>query len=259
MRRLDIVEQLAQYLETLDWDATTRDLIRRVQGHSPIAVELLAYENLRSPTLEAQRVAAIQLRVLRSYAAELRWLAALSESEPLRPSTRAAIGHLLAELSDLPGSPGSPRLPELLESAFLYHALFAKLRPWLPPVARAFEHAEVLDLLALALEPARQTELRPRFEALWAMFHRVIQLPSTKLALLDGARPDRLARTIKELALERIEIAPAPPWNSPSWAMPWLAGRNAPLRALASNSAPDLRDVDSTAERAVALLSLDCG
>ncbi len=182
----EMIEAMIERIEGLDPDVELPALREHVGVSSPIAMELLAYEHLSSPVQEARRTAAIQLRVVVELGRRLRWLERACVDPQLAPGLRAALAGLLRGLCN--PDELAPALDSqaavLLEPALLFHELLGQLRPWLPPLIVALEPEPVLELLRLGIPDYLHALLRARFEALWALFHGLRQLPPARLAVL---------------------------------------------------------------------------
>lgn len=245
MKINEMIEAVIASIQRLDRDAELRALREHVAVTSPVALELLAYEHLSSPGHEMRRVAAIQLRVVVDLAAKLRWLEHACVDPKLDPGLRIALAALLRGLCT-----DSETLPVidshaavLLEPAVLFHELIANLRPWLSPIAVALEPEPILDLLRLGIPDYLHPLLRTRFEALWARFHQLRQLPPARLSVLaDPPTIDdqRLRRLLDDSTLNAIPYPPAPAWTTPSWASPWLGDGDSPLREIPALAILDL-------------------
>lgn len=241
----EMIEVVIQRIEQLDRDAEFRALSEQVAVISPVAIELIAYEHLSSVTHEAHRIAGVQLRVIVELAPRLAWLEQTCVDPKLAPELRIALAGLLRGLCD-----ESDMLPVidsqaavLLEPALLFHELLAHLRPWMPPLVIALEPEPTLDLLRLGLPDYLHPLLRARFEALWALFHRLRQLPAARLGVIASPPridDERLLRLIDDPALASIPTPTPPPWTTPSWASPWLGDPDSPLRELPALAILDL-------------------
>lgn len=241
----EMIEAVIHRIQQLDRDAEFRALSEQVAVISPVAIELIAYEHLSSPTHEARRIAGVQLRVIVELAPRLAWLAQACVDPKLAPELRVALTGLLRGLcddSDMLAVTDS-RAATLLEPALLFHELLAHVRPWMPPMVVTLEPEPVLDLLRLGLPDYLHPLLRARFEALWATFHRLRQLPSARLAVI-ASRPaiddKHLQRLLDDPALASIACPAAPPWTTPTWASPWLGEPDSPLRELPALAILDL-------------------
>ncbi|HLT40491.1 MAG TPA: hypothetical protein VK034_29635 [Enhygromyxa sp.] len=228
---------MIERIEQLDRDAEFQALSEQVAVVSPVAIELLAYEHLSSPVHEASRIAGVQLRVITELGSRLAWLERACVDPSLAPELRIALAGLLRGLCDdtqlLPVI--DSRAAVLLEPALLLHELLADLRPWMPPMVLAVEPQAVLDLLRLGIPDYLHPLLRARFEALWALFHRLRQLPAARLTVIadpPAIDDERLLRLLDEPTLASAPIPPAPAWTTPSWASPWLGDGDSPLREL---------------------------
>jgi hypothetical protein len=243
MKVNEMIQTVVERIQALEPDREHRALSEHLVVTSPVALELLAYEHLRSPSHEARRVAAIQLRVVIELGAKLRWLEGVCIHAPLEPGVRVAVAGVLRSLcteSDTPAA-SSSEAAAWLEPALLFHCLVDHLRPWLPPLVVALEPESVTDLLRLGIPDYLRPLVRRRFEALWALFHQLRQLPPARLAVAaDPPRIDdeRLVRLLDDPTLASLPCPPAPAWRTPSWAVPWL-GDDSPLRDL-----PDLAGLD---------------
>jgi hypothetical protein len=233
----EMIEAFIERIARLDRDVEFRALSEQVAVISPVAIELLAYEHLSSPTHEAHRIAGVQLRVILELAPRLAWLERTCVNPELAPELRVALAGLLRGLCDeselLPVIDSQASV--LLEPALLLHALLGHLRPWLPPMVIALEPEPVLDLLRLGLPDYLHPLLRARFEALWALFHRLRQLPIARLTVIadpPAIDDERLLRLLDDPALGNLPCPPAPAWTTPSWASPWLGEPDSPLREL---------------------------
>jgi hypothetical protein len=230
----DMVDTVVERIDGLDAHAEARALAQHLRVTSPLALELLAYEHLSSPDQEAQRIAAIQLRIVRGLAHHLRWLEQVCTDPALAPELRAGLAALLASLCAegelLPVIDSEAAV--FAEPALLFHALLARLRPWLPPMILALEPEPVLDLLELAIPDYLRPMVRGRFEALWTRFHQLRQLPQARLASVDLQQGDQLARLLAEPALTRLPTPAAPRWSTPAWASPWVDSAGVPLGEL---------------------------
>jgi hypothetical protein len=240
-----MIEAVIDRIQRLDRDAEIRALREHVTVTSPIALELLAYEHLSSPAHEAQRIAAIQLRVVLELGPRLEWLERACVDPGLAPGIRVALAGVLCDLCTdadlLPVIHSEAAV--LLEPALLFHELIASLRPYLPPMVIALEPDPVLDLVRLGIPDYLHPLLRARFETLWAQFHRLRQLPPAQLAVLPSPRTidgERLARLLEDPALAKLPYPPAPGWTTPSWASPWLGESGSPLRELPALAILDL-------------------
>jgi hypothetical protein len=241
----EMIEAVINRIQQLDRDAEFRALSEQVAVISPVAIELLAYEHLSSPAHEARRIAGVQLRVILELAPRLAWLEQACADPKLAPELRIALAGLLRGLCDesdmLPVI--DSRAAVLLEPALLFHELLAHVRPWMPPMVIALEPEPVLDLLRLGLPDYLHPLLRARFEGLWALFHRLRQLPAARLAVI--ANPpriddERLLRLLEDPALVSMPCPSAPPWTTPSWASPWVSDPDSPLRELPALAILDL-------------------
>jgi hypothetical protein len=209
----EMIEAVIETIEQLDRDAEFRALSEQIAVISPVAIELLAYEHLRSPSHEVARIAGVQLRVIIELGPRLAWLERACVDPALAPELRIALAGLLRGLCD-----EAERLPVidsqaavLLEPTLLFHELFAHLRPWLPPMVIAVEPEPVLDLLRLGIPDYLHPLLRARFEALWSLFHRLRQLPAARLTVIaepPAIDDERLVRLLEDPALASI---PSPP------------------------------------------------
>lgn len=245
----EMIESVIATIQELDRDAEFRALSEQVAVISPVAIELLAYEHLRSPAHEVGRIAAIWLRVVTELAPRLAWLERACVDPSLAPELRNALAGLLRGLCD-----ETERLPvadskaaALLEPALLFHELLAHLRPWVPPLVISLEPDAVLDLLRLGFPDYLHPLLRARFESLWNLFHRLRQLPAARLTVITPGRGDsleiddeRLVRLLEDPALAGLPCPPPPPWTTPSWASPWLGEDDSPLRELPALAFLDL-------------------
>lgn len=241
----EMIEAVIQRIEQLDRDAEFRALSEQVAVISPVAIELIAYEHLSSPAHEARRIAGVQLRVILELAPRLAWLEQTCVDPRLAPGLRIALAGLLRGLCDesdlLPTIDSQAAV--LLEPALLFHELLAHLRPWLPPMVVALEPEPVLELLRLGLPDYLHPLLRARFEALWASFHRLRQLPAARLGVIGSPAKiddERLLRLIDDSALANNCAPTPPPWTTPSWASPWLGDADSPLRELPALAILDL-------------------
>ncbi|MFO7564486.1 MAG: hypothetical protein R6X02_17710 [Enhygromyxa sp.] len=241
----EMIESVIERIQQLDRDAEFQALSEQVAVISPVAVELLAYEQLSSPSHEAARIAGVQLRVITDLPARLTWLERACVDPKLAPELRIALAGLLQGLCDdaqlLPVIDSQAAV--LFEPALLFHELFAHLRPWMPPMVIAVEPQEVLDLLRLGIPDYLHPLLRARFEALWGLFHRLRQLPAARLAVIadpPAIDDERLLRLLEDPALASVPSPPAPAWTTPSWASPWLGEDGSPLRELPALAILDL-------------------
>jgi hypothetical protein len=241
----EMIQTVIETLEQLDRDAEFRALTEQVTVISPVALELLAYEHLRSPNHEAARVAGVQLRVITEFGQRLAWLERACVDPALAPELRIALAGLLRGLCDeaeqLPFI--DSRAAVLLEPAVLFHELMTHLRPWLPPTVLAIEPEPVLDLLRLGIPDYLHPLMRARFEALWSLFHQLRQLPAARLTVIaDPPRIDdeRLLRLLEDPALASIVAPPPPAWRTPSWARPWIGEPDSPIRELPALAILDL-------------------
>jgi hypothetical protein len=233
----EMIEAVIDRIQQLDRDQEFRALSEQVAVISPVAIELLAYEHLSSPAHEVNRIAGVQLRVVVELASSLAWLERACVDPKLAPELRIALAGVLRGLcddSDLLPMTGSGAAV-LLEPAVLFHELVAHLRPWLPPLVIALEPEPVLDLLRLGIPDYLHPLLRARFEALWALFHRLRQFPLARLTVIvdpPAIDDERLLRLLDDSALTSVPYPPAPAWTTPSWASPWLGDDDSPLREL---------------------------
>ncbi len=224
-------------IQQLDRDTEYRALTEHVAVVSPIAIELLSYENLSSPAHEARRIAAIQLRIVTELAPRLQWLDRTCIDPEIAPELRVALAGILRGLcQDTDMLPiADSEAAALLEPALLFHELLANLHPWLPPMVIEFEPEPVLDLVRLGIPDYLHPLLRARFEALWALFHRLRQLPPARLRVLTDAPTsddEGLVLLIEDPSLAPLYCPPAPTWTTPSWASPWLGEGDSPLHEL---------------------------
>lgn len=240
-----MIEAVIDRIQQLDSDAEYRALREHVSVTSPVALELLAYENLSSPSYEAGRIAAIHLRVVLELAPRLQWLERVCVDPEVAPGIRVALAGVLRDLCTdtdlLPVIDSEAAV--LLEPALLFHDLLANLRPYLPPMIVALEPEPVLDLIRLGMPDYLRPLLRARFEALWALFHRLRQLASARLIVLSdppAIDDERLLRLLDDPTLATLPCPPAPAWTTPSWASPWLGEQGSPLRELPALAILDL-------------------
>ena len=222
-----MLDEVIDRIRALDHDREFRALTEHVAVTSPVALDRTARDNLSSVDREAQRIAAIQLRVVGELGNKLRWLEGVSR-EILEPQTRAAVMAVVQSLSrpELLSSHAS-EVVALLEPAILFHALVARLRPWLPPIVLALEPDSVLDTLLLGIPDYLHPLLRERYADLWRVFHRVRGLSSAEideLGALEHLDDTRLRRVLDGPATGRNP--PAPPWTIPVWISPWLRPRS---------------------------------
>lgn len=226
-----MIEGVVDRIHGLERNEELRLLTEHVAVTSPLALDFLARERGLSRDQEAQRLAAIQLRVVTELAARLRWLESVCEDPQLDGDLRVALRGLLAELgTDIEAADATPgESVGLLESAVLFHGLLSRLRPWLPPMAVALEPDAVLDILQLGIPDYLHPVVQQRFEHLWRRFHE------QRLAAATHQLPRHLgARGIEARHLRAVvneaqvyegspRLPPAPRWFSPSWVNPWLA------------------------------------
>jgi hypothetical protein len=231
-----MIDAMIDQIRGLDIDREYRALTNHVTVTSPIALELLAYEQLNSPAHEARRIAAIQLRVVHDFAGKLRWLESMCTEPSIDPGVRVGLTAILRNLTNeselLPVVDSEAAV--LLEPALLFHALLSRLRPWLPPTVLALEPDSVLELLQLGIADYLHPLLLQRFETLWLQFHRLRQLPLARLSLAsDPPRidADRLRRLLEDPQLESRLCPPVPHWVTPSRARAWLDEMQARPRA----------------------------
>jgi hypothetical protein len=222
-----MIDAVIVRIQALDHDREHRALTEHVGVTCPIALERLAYEKLTSVGHEARYIAGVQLRVVHDLAAQLRRLEQLSAAPRLDPGVRVALAGLLRSLcteSDMLPVISSEAAP-LLEPAVLFHALLSRLRPWLPSMMLAFEPDLVVEMLQLGIPDYLHPLLRQRFEDLWALFHRLRQLPPSpsKLASeLDEIGGEWLRRVTAASLTSELLFPPAPLWMTPRWVTPWL-------------------------------------
>lgn len=242
-----MIDAVIDRIQTLDPDREFRALAAHVTVTSPIALELLAYDNLTSPAHEARRMAAVQLRVVSEFASKLRWLEAVCMDPGVELGVRVGLTSVLRSLTDdtdlLPVLDSEAAV--LLEPALLFHVLMSNLRPWMPPLILALEPDSVLELLALGIPDYLHPLLHRRFEAIWDQFHQLIQVPNAQLAELGEAPRLDGARLRRMLDAPRFGVCPSPPppsWHTPSWVSPWLDG------VPASNDAPAVDPAEYASE-----------
>ncbi len=222
-----LVDTLVVRIESLDIEHELDRLARHARVGNPQVIERMATLHGTTPVHEAQRVAAIQLRVLEGLGAHLRWLEAVIVDPELNPCVRAGLAGVLISLSTeselLPMVDSQAAV--LLEPALLLHGLLANLRPWLPGAAATVEPAEldeptiepepVIELLRLGLPDYLLPILRRRFEGLWTLFHRLRQRERSEgreLARRLFANPRELEQVIREPSFTLIMVPPAPVW-----------------------------------------------
>jgi hypothetical protein len=222
-----MIDAMIAQIRGLDVDREYRALTTHVTVTNPVGLELLAYEQLNSPKAEARRIAAIQLRVVHDFASKLRWLEGMCLDPDIDPGVRVGLVAILRNLTNesdlLPVIDSEAAV--LLEPALLFHALLSRLRPWLPPMAIAFEPASVLELLQLGIPDYLHPLLRQRFETLWQQFHQLRQLPLARLSVLsDPPRidADRIGRLLEDPQLKARTYPPVPAWGTVSRKRPWL-------------------------------------
>lgn len=221
-----MLDEVIDQIRALDDDHEYRALAEHISVTSPEALDRLARDELTTPSHEAQRVAAVQLRVIHEFANKLRWIEGLS-LEHAKPATRVALMTLLQSLceSDLLAGKES-KAATLLEPAILFHALLSRLRPWLPPMVLALEPEPVVDLLMLGIPDYLHPILRERFSQLWSLFHRVRALPEQQLEAvgeldeLGELDVTKLVRVL-DLVVSARSCPPPPLWATPSWVTPW--------------------------------------
>lgn len=215
-----MIDAMIDKIRALDLDREYRVLTTHVAVTSPMAVELLAGDQLNTPAQEAHRIAAIQLHVVHDLANKLTWLETVCLHPGIEPGVRAGLTAILRSLTSeselLPVVDSQAAV--LLEPALLFHALVSRLRPWIG-FTPALERDSVLELLQLGIPDYLRPLLRQRFETLWMQFHQLRQLPVARLSLLtdriDGAR---LQRLLEDPRLTDQPCPPAPMWVTPTWA-----------------------------------------
>ena len=209
-----------------------RALIERLWRTSPIALELLAYEHLNSPTLEAQRVAALHRRALSEFPRALGQLLERCTDAATPPASRLALAAVLHGVGDTLEDPTKVDASRLLEAVVLLHALLGQLEPLLPAHGLRVELEEILDLLCLAIPEPRRERLLRDFKAVWLTVHRLARAapPAEPAEPAEDDALDQLAEGSHEQLLALIDARPsggdalpAPPRPStPSWARAWL-------------------------------------
>src|SRR5689334_5820822 len=152
-----MIDTMIDKIRALDLNREYRALSNHVAVTCPLALEQIAAEHGTTPSHEALRVAAMQLRVVHDFSGKLRWLECACVDSGIDPGVRAGLTAILRSLTNM-----SELLPVvdsqaavLLEPALLFHALLSRLHPWLPPPwaksARAFEPDAVLEQLQLGI------------------------------------------------------------------------------------------------------------
>lgn len=220
-----MIDATVDRIRALDLDREFHRLAANVAVTSPVALDLLAYEHFSSPHHQAQRIAAIQLRVVHEFAGKLRWLEGVCIDPGVDPRVRAALTSVLGELMTELDPIADSQAAALLEPALLFHVLLDRLRPWLPSAVLALEPDSVLELLSLGIPDYLHPLLRRRYEAIWQRFHQLRQLPFARLSVIDD--PPRLdlghlVRLLEDPQLRAAPCPPAPPWLTLSWVSPWV-------------------------------------
>jgi hypothetical protein len=228
MQTHDMIDGLLARIAALDPDAEYRALLAHVSVTSPTALEWLAYEHRSATTREAQRIAAVQLRVVQELPGKLRWLEGVCLDPGVDPGTRVALTAVLRSLADEAelGPVIDSSAAVLLEPALLFHVLIDRLRPWLPTSILALEPDAVLELLQLGIPDYLHPLVRDRFNAIWTRFHQLRQLPQSRLGVIsDPPRldADRLQRLLDDVGQRPLVYPPPPPWLTLSWFSPWSA------------------------------------
>lgn len=206
-----MIDRVIDRIRGLQPERELETLTEHLAVTSPAALNFLARERMTAPRLEAQRLAATQLRVITELAARLRWLESSCAEPLLEPAVRVALWGLLDELvADIEGAHAAPgESIALLEPAVLFHILLSTLRPWLPPMVVALEPDAVLDMLQLGIPDYLHPVLHRRFEQLWARFHE-LRLTAKNEGMPTGG------------AANGATLPPAPTWTSPVWVSAWL-------------------------------------
>lgn len=213
-----MIDRVIDRIRGLQPEEELATLTEHLAVTSPAALEFLARERMTAPRLEAQRLAATQLRVITELAARLRWLESTCEEPLLDVAVRVALRGLLDELAtDIEEAHAAPgESIALLEPAVLFHVLLTNLRPWLPPMVVALEPDAVLDMLQLGIPDYLHPVLHQRFEQLWVRFH--------ELRLAAKRERLQLASPTGEAA-NGASVPPAPTWTSPVWVSAWLEAK----------------------------------
>ncbi len=181
--RDEMIDAMIDKIRALDLEREYRALATHVVVTSPSAVETLARARGHSPSHEALRIAAMQLRVVHDLGCKLRWLECACRDASIDPGVRNGLTAVLRSVTNM-----SELLPVidsqaavLLEPALLFHRLLARMQPWLPhswaTSALPLEGDEVLEQLQLGIPDYLHPVLQQRLEALWQQFQHLRQQP----------------------------------------------------------------------------------
>lgn len=219
------IDAMVERVETLNLDEELECLARHARVAGPTLLDRLARAHAAPPAEEARRIAVAQLRMLESFALQLRWLEALTADSELDLGVRAGLTAILirvcseTELRERTDSHAAA----LLEPALLLHGLLAHLRPWLPSFIPTDECETEFEVLRLGVPDYMLLVLHDRFADTWALFHRLRQ--ATWLV-----HPDALATMPSDLELferdprvSELPIPTTPTWPPTSELVPALA------------------------------------
>jgi hypothetical protein len=220
-----MIETMVERVETLDVGEELALLARHARVGDPLALDRLAVAHAAAPTEEARRIAVTQLRVLESFATQLRWLEALTADPEVDAGVRAGLAGLLIRVcaeSDL-AEPVDSRAAVLLEPALLLHGLLAHLRPWLPSFVPEFESDTEFEVLRLGVPDYMLLLLRGRFEQLWGLFHRLRQSSWLVRSENLSTMPSDLALFEQDPRVGAVAIPATPIWPPMAELVPALA------------------------------------